>query len=134
MGAWLKALPPFSGSVIDEDTFHYLSGRYGADLPEMIDAGKAGDFEHIAKLPNVWAEIKQATKFGYVEHLDDLLLRRVRLGLLLPEGGQAELPRVKALVQENLAWDELRWIQEVERYNQIYQNYYSANPRGVQKG
>ena len=135
MGAWFKALPSCEGaSLLDEVTFRYLRGRYGADLSSMITDGKGDDFEHIAGLPNVWAELKQVTKSGYVEHLDDLLLRRVRLGLLLPEGGSAELPRIKNLVQEDLGWDELRWNQEVDRYNQIYQNYYSPNPRGIQKG
>lgn len=135
IGAWFKALPPFSGAdKIDEDTFRYLSGRYGADLPGMITDGKADDFEHIAGLPNVWAELKHATRSGYVEHLDDLLLRRVRLGLLLPEGGKGELPRVKAIVQESLGWDEQKWNGEAERYNQIYQSYYSPSPQGSQKG
>ena len=135
IGAWFKALPPFSGAdKIDEDTFRYLSGRYGADLPGMITDGKADDFEHIAGLPNVWAELKHATRSGYVEHLDDLLLRRVRLGLLLPEGGKGELPRVKAIVQESLGWDEQKWNAEAERYNQIYQSYYSPSPQGSQKG
>jgi glycerol-3-phosphate dehydrogenase len=119
---------------LDEATFRYLGGRYGADLPGMISNGKAADFEHIAGLPNVWAELKHAVKDGYIEHLDDLLLRRVRLGLLLPEGGKAELPRVKSIVEEGLGWDEHKWNQEAERYNQIYQNYYSPNPQGIQKG
>jgi glycerol-3-phosphate dehydrogenase len=56
------------------------------------------------------------------------------LGLLLPEGGKAELPRVKSIVEEDLGWDEHKWNQEAERYNQIYQNYYSPNPQGIQKG
>jgi glycerol-3-phosphate dehydrogenase len=135
MGPWFKAIPSREGtSTLDEATFRYLGGRYGADLPGMISNGKAADFEHIAGLPNVWAELKHAVKDGYIEHLDDLLLRRVRLGLLLPEGGKAELPRVKSIVEEGLGWDEHKWNQEAERYNQIYQNYYSPNPQGIQKG
>lgn len=132
MGVWCKALASFSGSKsINEDCYRYLSGRYGANLPGMISDSQTDDFEHIAGLPNVWAEIRHATRCGYVEHLDDLMLRRVRLGMLLPEGGKAELPRVKAIVQENLGWDEPKWNKEVERYNQIYRSYYSPNPQGI---
>ena len=39
-------------------------------------------------------------------HLDDLLLRRVRLGLQLPEGGAALLPELRAICQEELGWDD----------------------------
>jgi len=135
MEAWFKALPEFSNpNAVDEPSFRYLSGRYGAELPAILSDGKGGDFEHIAGLPNIWAEIKHAAQFGCVEHLDDLLLRRVRLGLLLPEGAKAELPRVKTIVEEALGWDEKKWNVEAERYNQIYQNYYSPNPQGSQKG
>jgi len=135
MGTWFTPLPPIEAApVLDAATFHYLSGRYGMNLPGMISDGKPGDFERIPGLPNVWAELKHATKSGYVEHLDDLLLRRVRLGLLLPEGGKGELARVKAIVEENLGWDEQKWNAEAERYNQIYQSYYSPSPQGSQKG
>ncbi len=135
MGAWFKALPEYTSSgSIDELSFRYLSGRYGDELSGMISTSATPELEHIANLPNVWAEIRFAAQTGYVEHLDDLLLRRVRLGLLLPEGGRAELPRVKAVVQENLGWDEQRWQKEAERYNNIYQSYYSPHPRGAQKG
>jgi glycerol-3-phosphate dehydrogenase len=135
MGPWFKTLPKWEGSsILDEVTFRYLGGRYGADLPGMISNGDAEGFEHIGELPNVWAELKHAVKGGYVEHLDDLLLRRVRLGLLLPEGGKAELPHVKSIVAEGLGWDEPKWNREAERYNQIYQNYYSPNPQGNLKG
>ena len=135
MGAWFKALVPFGDATkLRAEDFSYLSGRYGADLPGMIADSQEPDFEHISNLPNVWAEIRRAAKCGYVEHLDDLLLRRVRLGLLLPDGGKAELPRVKILVQEILGWTEQRWNKEAERYNQIYQSYYSPNPQGNLKG
>ncbi len=135
MGTWFNKLPEFSKqSSIDEPDFHYLSGRYGAKLPEIFADAKPEDFEHVAGLPNIWAEIKHAAQFGYVEHLDDLLLRRVRLGLLLPEAAKAELPRVKAILEASLGWDVKKWNVEAERYNQIYQNYYSPNPQGSQKG
>jgi glycerol-3-phosphate dehydrogenase len=135
MGAWFKPLPALDRNVhISAITFRYLSGRYGADLPALLSSGNPHDFDSIAGLPNVWAEVKQAAKFGFVEHLDDLLLRRVRLGLQLPEGGKTELCAVKPILMDNLGWDEERWAIEVTRYNQIYQNYYSPHPLGGQKG
>lgn len=53
-------------------------------------------------------------------HLDDLLLRRVRLGLTLPQGGLAVLDRVRTVAQRELGWDDERWVQEVERYQELW--------------
>ena len=44
-----------------------------------------------------------------VVHLDDLLLRRVRLGLLLPHGGLADMDAIRAIAQPELGWDDARW-------------------------
>jgi hypothetical protein len=59
-----------------------------------------------------------------VQHLDDLLLRRVRLGLLLPEGGAAHLPAIRALCQPELGWDDARWHEEEARYRTLWQACY----------
>jgi glycerol-3-phosphate dehydrogenase len=60
-----------------------------------------------------------------VLHLDDLLLRRTRLGLLLAEGGRAELPRIRALCQPRLGWSDARWQQEEGDYLALWQRCYS---------
>jgi len=135
MGAWFKPLPLYrTAGQLDKPSFRYLSGRYGSDLPALISKTDPDDLEHISGLPNLWAELRFAAQTGYIEHLDDLLLRRVRLGLLLPDGAKAELPGVKTILEAALGWDEKKWNAEAERYNQIYQNYYSPNPQGSQKG
>jgi glycerol-3-phosphate dehydrogenase len=40
----------------------------------------------------------------------------VRLGLLLPNGGQQILPIVRRICQQELCWTDDRWAQEVESY------------------
>ena len=67
-----------------------------------------------------------------VVHLDDLMLRRTRLGLLNPAAGMAVLEPMKAAIQAQLQWDDQRWDQEVRRYLDIHQRYYgvpAAEPR-----
>jgi glycerol-3-phosphate dehydrogenase len=59
-----------------------------------------------------------------VVHLDDLLLRRVRLGNTMPAGAQEVLPRIKSLCQSRLGWDEPRWHAETERYLKIVAECY----------
>jgi glycerol-3-phosphate dehydrogenase len=57
--------------------------------------------------------------------LDDLLLRRTRLGLLLAGGGRAELPRIRVLCQPRLGWSDARWQQEEKDYLALWQRCYS---------
>ena len=59
-------------------------------------------------------------------HLDDLLLRRTRLGLILPHGAMIPLisARLKQLCQQELGWNEQKWQQEVSRYKALWQRYY----------
>ena len=63
-----------------------------------------------------------------VTRLDDLLLRRTRLGNLLHDGAAGILEDVRQLCQEVLGWDDSRWQQEQERYQDIIARYYSVAP------
>ena len=61
-----------------------------------------------------------------VVHLDDLMLRRTRLGLLKPAAGIAVLATLRAQIQQALGWDDPRWDKELIRYRQIHQRYYGV--------
>ncbi|MGB7757572.1 MAG: glycerol-3-phosphate dehydrogenase/oxidase [Salinisphaera sp.] len=65
-----------------------------------------------------------------VEHLDDLMLRRTRLGLLLAEGGRAELACIEPWCRDLLGWSAGRWRDERERYEQIWQALHAPMPPG----
>ncbi len=71
-----------------------------------------------------WAELRWAAQAEGVVHLDDLLLRRIRLGLVLPNRGKAHLPRIRAMCQGELGWDDARWKQEEESYVALIRTYY----------
>ena len=60
-----------------------------------------------------------------VLHLDDLLLRRTRIGLLLADGAAHELPRIRALCQPRLGWDDARWKHEEQDYLELWRRSYS---------
>jgi glycerol-3-phosphate dehydrogenase len=79
----------------------------------------------IEPLPGLWAELAWAAENEAVVHLDDLLLRRVRLGLLLPKGGMDKMDQVRNLVQSPLGWSDDTWLSEVIRYKAIWQENYS---------
>ena len=64
-----------------------------------------------------------------VVHLDDLLLRRTRLGNLLPDGARQTFPMIQSLCEELLQWDASRWEAELARYQSIYQRFYSVKEK-----
>jgi glycerol-3-phosphate dehydrogenase len=109
-----------------------LLGRYGADAPDVIAAAQPGELAPILRslrtdaqnVASLWAELRWAARAEGVVHLDDLLLRRVRLGLLLPEGGLPWLERIRAVIQPELGWDDARWAQEVQAYTRLWQERY----------
>jgi glycerol-3-phosphate dehydrogenase len=73
----------------------------------------------------VWVELRWCARSEGVVHLDDLMLRRLRLGLTLPEGGLGHMDRIRGIVQPELGWDDARWQQEAESYALLWrQSYY----------
>jgi len=113
---------------IEPETLHYLMGRHGSDTAEMIAVSGAGEMEHICALPNLWAELRWAARDEGVVHLSDLLLRRVRIGMLLPDGAMDSLERIRTITQGELGWDDEQWQREVELYSNTWRKYYSPHP------
>jgi len=103
-----------------------LTGRYGADAESLVANAAAGELEEVPGTDVLWAELRHAARVERVVHLDDLLLRRVRLGILLPEGGARHLPRVRAICQSELGWDDARWETEELAYRAEIARSWSA--------
>ncbi len=123
----MLAEPPASGLSVylDPATRLRLLGRYGADMPDLIAAVTPGDLESIGGSVALWAELRWAARAEGVVHLDDLLLRRLRLGLLLPQGGLAHMDRIRAIAQPELGWDDERWVHEAAAYADLWRRCYS---------
>lgn len=102
-----------------------LLGRHAADAAALVSAAQPGELELISGTDSRWAELRWAARDEGVVHLDDLLLRRVRLGLLLPGGGVALLERIRRIVQPELGWDDGRWKAEAASYSELWQRAYS---------
>ncbi|MCH2057330.1 MAG: glycerol-3-phosphate dehydrogenase/oxidase [Thalassotalea sp.] len=98
---------------------------YGELSENFIAISSAEDLLPIRYTRHLWAELAWAAKYEHVHHLDDLLLRRTRLGNLLPSGGDDILPRVERLCREELGWSEAKWQAEVERYRELWRASYS---------
>jgi glycerol-3-phosphate dehydrogenase len=103
-----------------------LFGRYGADTLDLLQAARSDELQAIDQTPALWAELRWAARAEGVVHLDDLLLRRVRLGLLLPQGGLTHIKRIRSIVQPELGWSDERWAQEVNDYTALWNRCYSV--------
>ena len=102
-----------------------LYGRYRANWLAFCAVFKQVGAQQVGNTPIFWAELAYACEHELVIHLDDLLIRRTRFGLLLAQGGLALLEQMRELCQPRLGWDDQRWAQEQQRYLSIYQQFYS---------
>jgi glycerol-3-phosphate dehydrogenase len=115
--------PPTTQDAGDPD-WVWMAGRLGKDVNAFFESTVPEGLEKIGPTPHPWAELAWAAKNEAVVHLDDLLLRRVRLGLLLPNGGLDEIDKIRRLVQDGLGWSDALWDEEVARYRGIHQRNY----------
>jgi glycerol-3-phosphate dehydrogenase len=124
-----KFLPPPTGvrwGELDALERRRLAGRFGTWTPALVEASREGELERIPETWFLWAELRHAARVERVVHLEDLLLRRVRAGLVLPGGGVEHLPRVRAICQEELGWDDARWASEEARYLETWAAQHAA--------
>jgi glycerol-3-phosphate dehydrogenase len=102
-----------------------LLGRYGEKAIELANSSSLDEQQNLGETEFSLAECRWAIKHEAVEHLDDLLLRRTRLGMCLNNGGTALYPALKEIFSSERDWDDERWLTEVNRYETIWKNHYS---------
>ncbi len=102
-----------------------LIGRYGHNASTIMLTARENELERLNLTPTLWAELKWAAGHEQVVHLDDLLLRRTRIGSLLPHGAIPIFQQIQELCQPQLGWDDERWQDEVLAYEQLYRQSYS---------
>jgi glycerol-3-phosphate dehydrogenase len=110
---------------LDPEAWHRLEFRYGPASEDLVRDAAPGELTAIPGTDALWAELAWAAGHEDVRHLDDLLLRRVRAGLVLPGGGMDLLDRVREVIGPRLSWDEDRWRREIERYGRVWRAHYS---------
>jgi glycerol-3-phosphate dehydrogenase len=76
------------------------------------------------------ARVRFATRHEQVVHLDDIMLRRTRLGLVLPRGAREVLPRLEPVCKQELQWSDERWRAEEKRYLELWERDHAPVPPG----
>ncbi len=103
---------------------HRLAARYGYLADTLSAMAHEADLQPVPGTHTLWLELAIAAQCESVLHLDDLLLRRTRLGLVLPRGGLAHLLRIHSLCEPHLQWGDARWATEVVRYQALIAAHY----------
>lgn len=117
---------PNKPAALSDAQFKRLGGRYGDQLTDFLAAADSQQLSVIPGTDTLWAELPWCATFEAVRHLDDLLLRRTRIGLLLAEGGAELREHIRTLVQPALGWDDTRWYEEWHRYSELWHRYYGV--------
>jgi len=110
---------------LPHDVWRHLFGRYGKMANDLVRMAASEDLTYIPDTNTLWAELPFTAKHEQVRHLSDLLLRRVRIGLLTPEGGKAYLKRIHKLCKDALPWNRKRWKEEIKIYLEHWKRYYA---------
>lgn len=107
-------------------------GRYGDRAAELVKNchwnNRSDELIPISDTRFSFADCRWVLQHEQVQHLDDLLLRRTNLGLLLPRGGEVAFEELKNLCREELSWGEDIWMAELSRYMDIIDRFYSLPP------
>lgn len=109
----------------DTEWARRLIGRYGDAAKELLQSAPDKEQNKINDTLFCLAEIRWAARHEAVVHLDDLMLRRTRLGSLLKQGGTELLDDIKPICNEELNWTDEHWEKEKQRYLELWQQSYS---------
>ncbi|WP_304440236.1 glycerol-3-phosphate dehydrogenase C-terminal domain-containing protein, partial [Oleiphilus sp. HI0067] len=102
-----------------------LVGRYGDIANQLVEQADIDDLTLLGNTEVCLQELFWACENEAVEHLDDLLLRRVRIGMLYPEGAIHLIQPWTELLRERLQWPIQKWDEEWHRYKNIIADHYS---------
>ncbi|MBW2437070.1 MAG: hypothetical protein JRF29_07315 [Deltaproteobacteria bacterium] len=116
---------PLNRFDLANSVWRRLYGRYGQGADAIVLAAEPQDLKHIPGTHTLWAELPLVAAKERFRQLDDLLLRRVRIGLLTPRGGKAYLKRIRTLCQPVLPWDSTRWKEEMAMYLEQWNRFHA---------
>jgi glycerol-3-phosphate dehydrogenase len=97
----------------------HLLGRYGTLMGEVLDLIDADPElgKPLDSAPEyLKAEVVYAASHEGAQHLEDILTRRTRISIEVPDRGEAAAEEVARLVAPILGWDDQHRTEEIEHY------------------
>jgi len=123
----------FSDAGLPANTRLRILGRYGCEAHALLDAAVPGLLTPVGGTPSLWAELLWAAHAEGVVHLSDLLMRRTRLGLTLPQGGLPLMDQIRSLTTAELDWTDAYWQAEIDAYSNLWHAHYNASQNHIDR-
>jgi glycerol-3-phosphate dehydrogenase len=103
---------------LDRDVLAQLVDRHGTQAAEVIALGRELDLVRPLGpgIPQLEAEVAWAARHELARSLDDILSRRMRLSMLLPDRGASIAARVDAIAAAELGWDPAAGDARIQAY------------------
>ena len=108
--------PPGAPAPPADDKGLRLIGRHGGEAGDLLAEARPDERIRIPGTPTTGPLPRWSARNEAVTSIGDLMLRRTRLGLLLPGGGERVLGSVMEICREELGWDTVRADRELRRY------------------
>ncbi|WP_019988786.1 glycerol-3-phosphate dehydrogenase/oxidase [Rudanella lutea] len=111
---------------IPAQTIRHLAQTYGTQATvvlDLIEADPALGEELVAGHPFVKAEVCYAARHEMAQTLEDLLLRRIRLGLVDWRAALAAIPTATALLSTELGWSDAHAQAQQQAFKTQIQTY-----------
>jgi len=115
---------PMTHEKVDGIRFARFSGIYGQHVHEFLDTASPEELIPFRNSPYCPSEIRWAARHEQVHHLEDVLLRRTRLGLVTLQGAADLLPIIRPILEQELGWDSGRWEKEKATYLKLWKECY----------
>jgi glycerol-3-phosphate dehydrogenase len=108
----------FASTILPREACVQLVDRHGTAAREVVALARRTDsLRPLADdVPQLEAEVIWAARAELALSVDDVLARRMRLAMALPDRGASIAPRVAALLGAELGWDGDRQRREVDAY------------------
>ena len=111
-----------------------LQGRYGNEAHDVVALAEPGELIPIEGTPTLWCELRWAARNEGIVQLDDLLLRRVRIGHTLPNGAAALFPQLEHICRTELGWSSSQWLEQASAYTQLIKQCYGVPVKDREQG
>lgn len=125
-----KALPDGASDVkldINKDSNEYkrLERTFGREANIICKSEKYMSKGYIERTNILWAELVWSIEKEQVNHLEDLLLRRTRLGLISDEGCAYILDKIGHILIEEFDYSSSQFDNEKKQYLKLWNEAYS---------
>lgn len=109
----------------DNPIFNRLQKTFGDKALDIYQNDEWISMGYVDNTDILWAELFYSAKYEQVVHLEDLLLRRSRIGLVMPDGGVSCLDKLEEFLIKDLKLEQTFVEEERKNYLKLWEEAYS---------